>query len=230
MALVISELRKFKEQKVALVPPRPLTFDEFVEMFSEDDDVELIDGTVVKRLAVQLEHETLFGWLHTLLGNYVEATGQGIVLGSRTAVQIHTYRGRLPDLLFVRWARKFIVKRKGVYGAPDLVVEIISPTDRPSDIIALETDYRNIGVREIWLVDLPRKRVKVLRKRRKGYVEEVLSGGILKSEVVKGFWLKVEWLFAEKRPKVLDVLRQILRKEAANEVSDAATRISVTYA
>jgi Uma2 family endonuclease len=210
MVLAISELREFKEQRVTLVPPRPLTFDEFVEMFNEDDDVELIDGTVVKRMAAQFEHEDLFGWLHTLLWNYIEVTGQGIVLGSRTAVQIHAYRGRLPDLLFVRWARKFIVKQKGVYGAPDLVVEIISPTDRPSDIIALETDYRNIGVREIWLIDLPRKQVKVLRRKRKGYVEEVLSEGVLRSDVIKGFWLRVEWLFAEKRPKALDVLRQIL--------------------
>jgi Uma2 family endonuclease len=210
MVLAISELREFKEKRVTLVPPRPLTFDEFVEMFNEDDDVELIDGTVVKRMAAQFEHEDLFGWLHTLLWNYIEVTGQGIVLGSRTAVQIHAYRGRLPDLLFVRWARRFIIKQKGVYGAPDLVVEIISPTDRPSDIIALETDYRNISVREIWLIDLPRKQVKVLRKKRKGYVEEVLSEGILRSDVIKGFWLRVEWLFAEKRPKALDVLRQIL--------------------
>ncbi len=210
MALTVAELRKVRESRIALIPPRPLTFDEFVEMFNEDDDVELIDGMVVKRMAAQLEHEDLFGWLIRLIGAYVEATGQGIVLGSRTAVQIHTYRGRLPDLLFVRWGRRSIVKRKGVYGAPDLVVEILSPTDKLSDIIALEADYRSIGVREIWLVDLPRKRVKVLKKRRKGYDEEVLAEGVLVSEVVKGFWLRVEWLFAQKRPKVLDLLKELL--------------------
>jgi len=211
MALIIPELREVKESRTALVPPRPITFDEFVEMFNEDEDVELIDGMVVKRMAAQLEHEDLFGWLLMLIRGYVEATGQGIVLGSRTAVQVHAYRGRLPDLLFVRWARRSIVKQKGVYGAPDLVVEIISPTDRPSDIIALEADYRSIGVREIWFVDLPKRQVKVLRKRRRGYAEEVLTEGVLNSEVVKGFWLKVEWLFAEKRPKVLDVLAEILK-------------------
>lgn len=214
MALTLAEFQRVRESRVALVPPRPLTFDEFVEMFSEDDDVELIDGLVVKRMAAQLEHEDLFGWLHALLWDFVEATGQGVVLGSRTAVQIHAYRGRLPDLLFVRWIRKSIVKRKGVYGAPDLVIEIISPTERPSDIIALEADYRNIGVREIWLVDLRKKKVKVLRKRKRGYEEEVLEEGVLRSEVVKGFWLRVEWLFTQKRPKVLDVLKQILEMEA----------------
>ncbi len=216
MALTVAELRKVRESRIALIPPRPLTFDEFVEMFNEDDDVELIDGMVVRRMAAQLEHEDLFGWLHALLWDYVEATGQGIVLGSRTAVQIHTYRGRLPDLLFVRWFRKSIVKRKGVYGAPDLVVEIISPSDKPSDIIALEADYRTIGVREIWLIDLPRKQVKVLRKRRKGYDEDFLTEGVLASEVIKNFWLRVEWLFAEKRPKVLDVLKQLLGETEAN--------------
>jgi Uma2 family endonuclease len=212
MALTITELREVKESRVALVPPRPITFDEFVEMFNEDEDVELIDGMVVKRMAAQLEHEDLFGWLMRLIGDYVEATGQGIVLGSRTAVQIHTYRGRLPDLIFVNWFRRAIVKQKGVYGAPDLVIEIVSPTDRPSDIIALETDYRSIGVREIWIIDLPQKRVKVLRKRGKGYLEEVLTEGILRSKVIKGFWLRVEWLFMAKRPKVLDVLNNLLSK------------------
>ncbi|MFN4179584.1 MAG: Uma2 family endonuclease [Armatimonadota bacterium] len=212
MALTTAELRKVRESRIALVPPRPITFDEFVEMFNEDDDVELIDGMVVKRMAAQLEHEDLFGWLHALLWNYVEATGQGKVLGSRTAVQIHTYRGRLPDLLFVNWLRRAIVKQKGIYGAPDLVVEIVSPTDRPSDIIALETDYRSIGVREIWFIDLPQKRVKVLRKGRRGYLEEVLTEGVLRSKVIKGFWLRVEWLFTAKRPKVLDVLRKLLEE------------------
>lgn len=212
MALATAELREVKESRIALVPPRPITFDEFVEMFNEDDDVELIDGFVMKRMAAQLEHEILFGWLMSLIGGYVEATGQGIVLGSRTAVQIHTYRGRLPDLLFVNWLRRAIVRQKGVYGAPDLVVEIISPTDRPSDIIALETDYRSIGVREIWIIDLPQKRVKVLRKRGKVYLEEVLTEGVLRSKVIKGFWLRVEWLFMAKRPKVLDVLNNLLSK------------------
>ncbi|MCS7185341.1 MAG: Uma2 family endonuclease [Armatimonadetes bacterium] len=212
MALTIAEFQRVRESRVKLVPPRPLTFDEFAEMFNEDENVELVDSTVVRKTAAQLEHEDLFGWLHALLWNYVEATGQGITLGSRAAVQIHAYRGRLPDLLFVRWARRSIVKQKGICGAPDLVVEIISPTDKPSDIIALEADYRTIGVREIWLIDLPKKQVKVLRKRRKGYDEKVLTEGALVSDVIEGFWLRVEWLFAVKRPKFLDVLKELLRE------------------
>lgn len=130
--------------------------------------------------------------------------------GSRTAVEVHKYRGRLPDLLFVR--RRSIVQRKGVYGAPDLIVEIVSPPDRPSDVMALESDYCNLGVEEIWFIDQPRQRVRALRKGRKSYSEEVLTEGILKSKAIEGFWLDVKWLFRQPRPKTRDVLEQLLEE------------------
>jgi len=206
----VKDLVETSDERTVLVPPRPLTFDEFVDLFGEDDDVELIDGVVVRRMAARDPHEDLFGWLYVLLRSYVATRGLGIVRGSRTPVQITEYRGRLPDLLFVRRERADIVQEEGIYGAPDLVVEIISPGDRPTDLIALETDYRNIGVAEIWFIDQRQKRVRVLRKRDEGYAEEVLNQGVVQSEVVEGFWLEVAWLFAKPRPLELDTLMQIL--------------------
>ncbi|GIX47880.1 MAG: restriction endonuclease [Candidatus Tectimicrobiota bacterium] len=208
--LAITQLVETSDARTVLVPPRPLTFDEFVDLFGEDDDVELIDGVVVRRMAARYSHEDLFGWLYVLLRSYVAEKGLGIVLGSRTAVQITAYRGRLPDILFVRQERVDIVQEKGIYGAPDLVIEIISPGDRPADLIALETDYRSLGVTEIWFVDQRQKQVRVLRKRDQSYVEEVLRQGVVPSEVVEGFWLEVAWLFAAPRPSERDALRQIL--------------------
>lgn len=210
MTLTATELQERKEERTVLIPPRCITFDEFVDMFGEDDDVELIDGVVIRRMAAQGPHESLFGWLYVLLWEYTEAKDLGQIYGSRTAVEVHKYRGRLPDLLFVRRRRRSIVRQKGIYGAPDLVVEIISPHDRPSDAVALESDYCSLGVGEIWFVDQPRQRVRVLRKGRKGYREEVLTEGILKSKAIEGFWLDVEWLFRQPRPKVRDVLKQLL--------------------
>jgi Uma2 family endonuclease len=183
------------------------------ETTNEDDEVELIDGVVVQRMAAQLEHERLQVWLLWLLNGYVHAKGLGMVLGSRTAVQITEYRGRLPDILFVRADRQDIVQEKGIYGAPDLVVEILSPHDRPADIIALEADYRSIGVSEIWLMDQKRKRVRTLRKRERGYKEEVLTRGVLRSEVVRGFWLQVKWLFAKPLPLELNILQELLSSD-----------------
>jgi Uma2 family endonuclease len=125
-------------------------------------------------------------------------------------VEIHQFRGRLPDLLFVRQERMGIVQQKAVYGAPDLVLEVISPNDRPSDVIALETDYRSIGVREIVFID-PRKRVaRLLRQRQDDYVEEVVAAGTIVLEALGAIRLESEWLLQEPRPGIRATVEALL--------------------
>jgi Uma2 family endonuclease len=191
---------KVHEETVKWVGSRALTFDEFVDGYGPKDQVELIDGVVVERSMVQLDHEKLVDWLRFVIGLYVRAHKMGIVLGSRTAVEINRFRGRLPDLLFVRQDRMEIVQQKAIFGAPDLVVEVISPNDRPSDEIALETDYRSIGVAEIVFIDQRKHRVRILRKQEADYLEELLTTGALILETLSGIRLEMEWLFSEPRP------------------------------
>jgi len=211
-SVTLSEVR---EERNLLLPSslRPLTFEEFVRLFSEDDDVELVDGMVVQRVAAKDIHEDLFRWLFVLLTDYAEIKGLGIVRGSRTAVKITEHRGRLPDIVFIRKENAHIVQEDGIFGTPDLVVEIWSPGDRLSDMLAKEADYKSIGVPEIWLVDLQRKQVRVLRKGKEGYEEKVMRKGVLKSEVVEGFWLKVEWLFKRPLPNVIEALQKVLGRK-----------------
>jgi Uma2 family endonuclease len=203
------EIREAEEQRVVRFAQRPITFEEFLELTGKDD-LELIDGVMVEKMSVQLEHEKLFAWLYHLSGLYVEERNLGIVLGSRTAVEISMFRGRLPDLLFVRRERMGIVQQKAIYGAPDLVIELISSNDRPSDISALETDYRAIGVPEIVFIDQQKRRVRLLRSREAGYEEETLTGGTLRFESLEGFALQVEWLFQEPRTNLRATLERLL--------------------
>ena len=189
---------------------RPMTFEEFVRLFGEDDDVELVDGMVVQRVAARDIHEDLQGWLLLIMRGYVSAKGLGIVRGSRTAVKITEHRGRLPDIVFVRKENAHIVQEDGIFGTPDLVVEIWSPGDRLSDMLAKEADYKSIGVLEIWFVDQQRRQVRVLRKGKEGYEERVMKRGVLRSEVVEGFWVKVEWLFKKPLPNELETLQRLL--------------------
>jgi len=205
-------LTETREERTLFLPLtlRPMTFEEFVRLFGEDDDVELVDGMVVQRVAAKDIHEDLFRWLFVLLTDYTEIKGLGIVRGSRTAVKITEHRGRLPDIVFVRKENAHIVQEDGIFGTPDLVVEIWSPGDRLSDMLAKEADYKSIGVLEIWFVDQQRRQVRVLRKGREGYEEKVMKRGVLKSEVVEGFWVKVEWLFKKPLPNELETLQRLL--------------------
>jgi Uma2 family endonuclease len=206
--MVVQE--KVREETVKWIWARPLTFAEFLELFGPKDHVELIDGVVVEKEMVQLDHEKLVGWLDRVLGLFVEERRLGIVLGSRIAVQINQFRGRLPDLLFVRQDRIEIVQQKAIYGAPDLVIEVRSPNDRASDVIALETDYRAIGVAEIVFVDPQKQRVRVLWKQENDYVEAALPAGSLVLETLGGLRLETEWLFTEPRPAVRSIVEALL--------------------
>jgi Uma2 family endonuclease len=187
-----------------------MTFNEFLDTYGEDDEVELIDGTAVEKIAAQIPHESLLAWLFSLMGFYVNRRALGMVWSSRAAVEINQFRGRLPDIVFVRTGRLEIVREKAIFGVPDLVLEIISPNDRPSDIHALETDYRTIGVPEIIFLDQRKRRARILRKRETDYEEETLRDGALRLEAIEGFRVELDWLFDEPRPDLLETLMRLL--------------------
>jgi Uma2 family endonuclease len=211
---------RIREERIKWVGRRPITFAEFLDLDGHESHVELVDGVVEERMAVQLDHEKLLRWIDHVLTPYVEARNLGIVLGSRTAVEIHEFRGRLPDLLFVRRDRMAIVQQKAIYGAPDLILEVSSPNDRPSDVTALEIDYRSIGVAEIVFVDPRRHEVRFLRKRQTEYVEETVTAGTIMLESLGDLRLETDWLFVEPRPELRATVDALLAQTGATITED----------
>jgi Uma2 family endonuclease len=190
---------------------RPITFEEFLQLTGEDDDVELINGVMVEKMAAQLDHEWLFAWLYRVIGVYVEKRKLGIALGSRTAVEISEFNGRLPGIVFVREERRSIIQQKAIYGAPDLVIELVSPNDRRGDIIALETHYRAINVPEILFVDRRKQTLHFVRKRDTEYEEQTIVSGPVTFETIEGLTLQAEWILQEPRPDVYDSVTALLQ-------------------
>lgn len=190
---------------------RPISFDEYAELWPhEGQGYELIDGVLVERMAAELEHEKLFAWLFTLLNLYAQGEDAGTVLGSRTPLRIHNYRGRMPDVLFVRKEREDILTRSGLTAAPDLIFEFASRNDRPSDFVALETDYTGIGVPEIVFVEMQKGRVRVLRREEDGaYTPETLTAGEVLILKCLNIHLPVDWLLNEPRPDFTTALAAV---------------------
>jgi Uma2 family endonuclease len=197
------------EQRVVRYADRPITFEAYLDIPDGGRLFELVHGVLMEKSMVQLEHEKLFSWIYRLLGDYVESRELGIVLGSRSAVRINDFGARLPEVFFVHRDRLGAVEDSSTVAAPDLVIELVSPSDRPSHLIALESDYRSLGVTEILFVDQRKQRVRRLLRNDDDYAEFDLTDGEWRSEVVDGFAVKVAWLLHEPRPEVrrtLDVL------------------------
>ncbi|MBC8142567.1 MAG: Uma2 family endonuclease [Armatimonadetes bacterium] len=210
MALTL-ERERVEETAIRFVYPRPITFNEWLEISGTKDFDELIDGTIVEKPMVQLEHEKLNLWLFQVLGTFVDEKRLGTVLGSRSPVFINEFRGRMPDFFFVHKSREEVITSKATLGAPDLVIEIVSPNDRRSGINATETDYRAIGVAEIVYIDQPKTSIRVLRKTDTGYEPQTLAtGDPLVLQSMGGVTLEWNWIFTEPRSSVLATVQQLL--------------------
>lgn len=203
--LLENETEQIVEGSVLHIAERPIPFDRFLEM-AEGRWLELVDGMVVEKPMIQLDHERCTRWLYQVMGLYVQKRQLGEMLSSRIMVRTAGFGGRMPDLLFVKQENSAIVQQKAVYGAPDLIVEVVSPHDRPSALQKLETDYHQLGVPELVFVHLKKQELRHLLRTDDGYTQTVLTSGPLTFVALPDLTLAVEWILREPRPDVVDTL------------------------
>ena len=114
---------------------------------------QLLDGEMVPALSPTTRHQTILGRLSIALHEWVNSSQLGRVWVSPLDVILSDHDVVQPDLLFVSSGRANIVTEANVQGAPDLVVEILSPATAQHDREYKRTLYSRHGVREYWLVD-----------------------------------------------------------------------------
>lgn len=198
-------------------PPREkITFDEFCEIIREDQKADLINGVIYMASPPTFEHEDLFGFLLMILRGFVREKGLGHVLGSRAAMKLSEFNAPEPDLMFISKARLAQCKGKALLGAADLVVEIISPGSRKLDLGEKKELYAEYGVLEYWVID-PFRQEAFFWKNQDGVWEELPAdaNGVVCSAAVPGFWLRIDWLFAQDLPNENAVIAALLAGEPA---------------
>lgn len=201
------------EEATASTPsePKKMTYEEFLAQADEDVSAEWVDGEVIEMSPASDRHQEIVGFLSALFQFFVQAHESGIV---RIApFQMKTGKdlpGREPDIIFL--SNDHLDRLKSVYidGPADLVVEIISPESRSRDRGAKFYEYEQGGVREYWLIDYLRKQAEFYQLGEDGIYRAVSSveDGIYQCRVLDGLWIKVEWLWQEPMPRLLDVSKE----------------------
>ncbi|MCI0624727.1 MAG: Uma2 family endonuclease [Acidobacteria bacterium] len=187
-----------------------MTYAEFLRIIPDDVHAEWVDGEVVLMTPVSSDHNDLSVFLLALLRLYAEARDLGKVFCEPFQMKIGPdLPGRSPDLLFVSKKRLSHVKKVYLQGPADLAVEIISPDSRARDRGEKFYEYEQGGVREYWLLDPARKQAEFYELGKNGIYRLMTVGedDIFRSQVLKGLWLQVSWLWQSPLPPLMTVLK-----------------------
>ncbi len=148
-------------------PISRLTYTDLAALPDDGMRHELIGGRHFVSPAPTILHQMVLRNLFTALHVFVRDHDLGEVFFAPVDVLLSEYDVVEPDLLFVRKDRLSILEEKWVRGAPDLVVEVLSPSSRTLDGGAKRRAYRRFGVGEYWLVDPAARTVSVVRTGRR---------------------------------------------------------------
>jgi Uma2 family endonuclease len=175
-----------------------ITAEDLPYLAPEEGLCELVAGEIVREPAPGEEHGWVAGNLLALLGHFVREHRLGRFYAAETGFVVA--RGpdtvRAPDAAFVSYERLATTIRRGPYfeGAPDLAVEVLSPSNTRAEMAAKVRDFLAAGARAVWVVDPSREEVTVHRP---GRPPETLSrtDTLDAGSAVPGFRLPVRDIF-----------------------------------
>ncbi len=174
------------------------TYEEYYKL-NDDKRYEVIEGELIELFTPAVIHQRIVKRLFIELTEFVEKRNLGEVFISPIDVVLSDENVFQPDIVFVSKENAGIVKEKAIFGSPDLVVEVISPSTLKRDTEDKKRLYAKFGVKELWLIFPGEKAVEVFSLKDGGY--EVCSfgydSGKVKSCILEGFELNLEQLFKE---------------------------------
>lgn len=183
---------------MALESPVPLfSYDDYARL-DDDRRYQVIEGELIPMTSPSRRHQRLLGRIFSMLlpgeafGELYLAPFDVVLRSERPAIVVQ------PDVLFIRRERSGILTKANVQGAPDLVVEILSPSTARLDMGRKRQIYAQFGVQELWFVLPDIDQIEVLRLTDEGtFARPVIyeAGEVLTTPLLPGVELVLAHLF-----------------------------------
>ncbi|MHB8625070.1 MAG: Uma2 family endonuclease [Aggregatilineales bacterium] len=192
-----------------ITQPEPTVGMSMADFFCEYDEhgpFELLNGEIIRLSPTKLPHSLITHILRDAINDHCRAPGFGLALSEIPFVlsdKSDWVKGsRVPDVLFIRADRLAAYKQnmpdwenKPLILVPDLVVEIVSPTDQPDKVLGKVALYLADGVPLVWVLDRTEQTIAVYRADKRQptllSIGDSLDGG----DVIPGFSLPIATLF-----------------------------------
>lgn len=177
------------------------TYEEYYRLTPEShaERYEIDNGELVPMPAPGTTHQRIIMQLAQAMNSFTEKHDLGEVFISPLDVIFNDDNTAQPDLLFIAKLRKEIVQNRGIFGVPDLVVEVLSPSSTRRDRQEKSTKYLRFMVQEYWLVNPAERSIEVRISRDDHWAVHSLARntGSVESLVLPGFMVDLPQVFAE---------------------------------
>ena len=184
---------------------RTLTFEEWRELPETKQRYEIVDGVMIVPPGPNAEHQWVQLELAVILRMFLRSTGLGVVLTAPMDVMIQRdpLRVRQPDIMMLNSERTGIrgisdVKDMPfIEAAPDIVIEVLSPSNTRREMERRLADYQSIGVYESWLISPQAETAEIIDLRGAEPRTTAVYGSedTLTSALLPGFELKLSEIF-----------------------------------
>lgn len=158
----IASINTNVEQRLLRGEHGPYKVDDYMELPEDGPRYQLMRGWLVREPAPGEAHQAAVGNLYVLLRRWVDARRLGRVYVSPFDTVLSPSDVVQPDLLFISVERLGQLNPNNLAGAPDMVVEVLSPSTKARDTTVKLQLFREAGVSEAWLVDPSTERVEII--------------------------------------------------------------------
>lgn len=173
-----------------------LTADELFGFPNDGKRREIIDGVLYVAAPPSRLHQEVLFRLTLLVGNLVTATKSGRAYFSPVDVRFSAHDLVQPDLIYIRRERLHLYRGHIMDGPPDLVMEVISPSNRGYDLTEKARLYEKYGVPEYWVFDPENPKSTHLVLIDGSHVHVFPEDGLYHSTVIDGLTIDLTVLFA----------------------------------
>ncbi len=163
-------------------PPRTLM--EVYRILPEGTWVQLVENELMIRPTPLVIHQEMLGKIIAEIYGHLKDNPIGEVILGPFDTYIDEYNAYQPDILYVRNENKDLIKEDGLYGTPDLVVEILDPPMAKYDLYEKKNVYERSGVKEYWIVDPKSKEVEGYFLENGSFGESLIDKGKIHSRLL----------------------------------------------
>ncbi|MDK2887512.1 MAG: hypothetical protein PWP72_390 [Thermoanaerobacter sp.] len=182
--------------EIAAAGEKKHTYTDYCKL-PEGAPYQLIGGEFVLTPAPSTYHQIISMKLEFQIVTFVTRQNLGLVLHAPIDVYLGETETYQPDIIFIARERMNIIEPQRINGAPDLVVEILSPTTAYYDLRKKFKVYERCGVKEYWIVDPEEKSIQVFLLKEGRFVldQEAEQTGEISSRVLSGLTIRLESIF-----------------------------------